>query len=108
REQFVQKHAQAVDITARIDINARHHTLLRTHVRGRANELLECSEQCLIGQPSLCRFGDSEINYLWHSRTVVDRHENVGWFKVAMDDSFLVRVLDRPANQHKQVEPRSN
>ena len=40
-EQFVEQHSQAVNVAAGIDVQAAHLRLLRTHVGGRADELLE-------------------------------------------------------------------
>ena len=40
-QQLVEQHPQAVDVAARIDVQTAHLRLLRTHVGGRADELLE-------------------------------------------------------------------
>ena len=98
REQFVKQHAQRVNIAARVDVQPAHFRLLRAHVRRRADELLECREQRLVGQSPLRGLGDSEINHLRHRHAVVQRYQDVRWLDVAMDDSLLMRVLDRVAN----------
>src|SRR5438067_13940797 len=75
-EQFVKKHAEAVNVRARINIEARHHGLLRTHVGRSADELFERSKNGFIREPLFSRFGNSEINDLRHGFAVVQGHEN--------------------------------
>ena len=53
-QQFVEQHAQAVDVAARVDVQPAHLRLLRTHVGRRADELLERREERLVGQPLPC------------------------------------------------------
>ena len=53
RQQFVEQHAERVDVAARVDVQAAHLRLLRTHVGRRADELLELREERLVGQPLL-------------------------------------------------------
>ena len=78
--------------------------LFGTHIGWRANKLLESGEERLIGQPSLGRFGDPEIDHLWHRHSVVQRDEDVGRLDVAVDDALLVRVLDGVADLAEQFE----
>ena len=77
-EQFVKQHAQRVNIGPRINIEAGHERLLRTHVGGRANKLLEGGEDGFVGQRfSGGGFGDSEINHLGDSDPIVKRNQNI-------------------------------
>ena len=80
--------------------------LFWTHVGRRANELLEGREHGLVGQALIGGgFGDAEINDLGHGHAVVIGHKYVGGFDIAMNDAFLVRVLNGPANLHEQIKP---
>ena len=56
-------------------------------------------------EPLAGRLGDAEVDDLGHRRTVLERHQHVGGFQVAVDDPLLVRVLHRPADQHEQLQP---
>ena len=49
--------------------------------------------------------GDAEIDDLGHRHAVVQRDQDVRRLDVAMDDPFLMRVLDRLADLDEQLEP---
>ena len=53
------------------------------------------------------RLGNPEIDHLGHSRRrrIVQAHQDVGGLDVAVDDSLLMRVLDRLADLEKQFQP---
>ena len=105
-EQFVEQHAERVDVGAGVDVQSAHLRLLRTHVGGRAHELIKGGEQGFVREPLIVRgLGQAEINHLGHRHVVVLRDENVRRFEVAMDDAFLVRVLDGLADLREQFEP---
>ncbi len=87
REQFVEQHAQAVDVAARVNVQAGHHRLLGTHVGRCADELLEGGEERLVGQPSLRGLGDAEVNHLGDGHAVVDGDEDVRGLDVAVNDA---------------------
>ena len=73
REQFVEEHAERVDVAARINVQATHLGLLGAHVGRRADELLERSVNGFVGQPLIgCCFGDPKIDYLGHRCPVMD------------------------------------
>ena len=67
--------------------------------------MLERSKERLIGQSSLGRFGDAEVNDFGHRHAVVQGDEDVRGFDVAMDDALLVSVLDGVADLDEQFEP---
>ena len=48
--QFIEQHAQAVEVAPSVNIQGAHLGLFRTHVGGRADELFEGGEKCVIGQ----------------------------------------------------------
>ena len=105
RQQFVKQHAQAVDVAARVNVQSAHLRLLRTHVGRRADELMQLRIDRRVRQPAFRRLGDAEINHLGHRHAVMQRDEDVRRLDVAMDDPFLVRVLDGLADLDEQVEP---
>ncbi len=106
REQFVEQHAEAVNVAARVHVHTAHLRLLGTDVSGRAEERVKLGEERLVGEPLARGLGNAEVNHLGHGRTVVDRDENVRGLEVAMDDALLVRVLNGLAHLHKQPQPR--
>jgi hypothetical protein len=101
REQFVEQHAQRIDVAARIDIERVKLRLLRTHVGRRSDELRERREHRRVRQPPLRRLRDPEIDHLRHRHIVVLRHQNIRRFDVAVDHALLVRVLNRVAHLDK-------
>ena len=104
-QQFVEQHAQAVDVAARVDVQPAHLRLLRTHVSRRADELVQLRVNRRVRQPAFRRLGDAEIDHLRHRHAVVQRHEDVRRLDVAVDDPLLVRVLDGLADLDEQIEP---
>ena len=58
-------------------------------------------EQRLFGQSLIGRLGDAEVDDLGNGLAVVQRHQHVGRFEIAMNDSLLMRVLHRLANVTK-------
>ena len=105
RQQFVEQHPQAVDVAARVDVQTGHDRLFGAHVSGGADERFKLREEGLVRQPPFGGLRNSKINHLRHGHAVVDGHEDVRRLDVAVDDPFLVRVLDGLANLDEQVEP---
>ena len=95
-QQFVEQHAQTVDVAARIDVQPAHFRLLRAHVSRRADELFEGGEDRFVGQrlPAVALAMPKSITFGTGSPSCM-RHQDVRGLDVAMDDAFLVRVLDR-------------
>ena len=106
REQFVEQHAEAVDVATRVDVEAAHLHLFRTGIDRRADKGVELREERFVGQPALQSLGDAEIDDLGHRHAVVQRDEDVRRLEVAMDHALLVRVLHRLTHGHEQVQPR--
>jgi hypothetical protein len=104
-QEFVEHHAQAVDVTARVNVQPAHLRLLRTHGGRRANELMQLCINRRVGQATFGCFRDAEINHLWHRHPIVQRDEDVRRLDVAVDDALLVRVLNRVANFDEQIKP---
>src|SRR5207244_908314 len=96
----------AVDIGARVDIDTGDFGLLGAHVGRCPDELLEGGEDGFVGQALVAGgFGDPEINHFGHGDAVVDGDQDVGRLDVAVDDAFLVRVLDGVTNLAEQRQP---
>ena len=103
--QFIEQHAQAVDVRARVDVHAVGAGLLRTHVRRRADHLPVLGEERLLGQPLVERLGDAEVDHHRRWFAVHQRHEDIRGFDIAMDDTFVVRVLDGLAHHLEELQP---
>jgi len=105
RQQFIQQHAERVDVAARINIQSAQARLFRTHIGGGANELIKRRKKRFVRQRRSCRrLGNPKVNDLGNHFSVLFRDENVRRLEVAMDDSFLVRVLDGLTNLNKEIE----
>ena len=105
-EQLVEQHAERIDVAASIDVHGAHARLFRTHVGGRAEKQLGVSEDGLVREPQIRRgLGDAEVDHLRHRHTVVLADENVRGLEVAVDDAFLVRMLDRVTDLDEKLQP---
>ena len=93
REQFVEHHAERIDVASGIYIGRNGIHLLRTHVSGRAHQPPGTRHQRpalrLLGD----RFGQSEVDNARHRLAIHFNHQNVRGFQVAMNNCFLMRVL---------------
>ncbi len=109
-QKLIEQHAEAVDIRSRIHVGQLAHLrLLGAHVQRRANELLEFGEERAIGEALLARrFCDAEVNDLGDGFVAVtERYQHVGGLEVAMDDPFLMCVLDGLADVDEYFQPLS-
>jgi hypothetical protein len=73
--------------------------LLRAHVERRADQLAVAGRQRLRRQAAGDGLGDPEVDDLGHRHAILQRHQDVGRLDVAVDDPFLMRVLDRLADR---------
>src|SRR5262249_48822467 len=101
RKQLVQHSAERVDIGARIDILCFEIGLLGAHILGRSHEHAKVGELRRIRQWLTHRLGDTEIDYLGHRIAVPLDDENVRWLDVAVNDTLLMRMLNRLANRNE-------
>ena len=58
----------------------------------------------LVGEASFRGLGNAKVNDLGHRHAIVEGDENVRGFDVAMDDAFLMGVLNGLANLDEQFE----
>src|SRR5215469_11854089 len=101
-EQFIENTAEGKNIRARIGFSASG--LLGRHVGGCADDqtLLGEREACSLlaqnARPVLLR--QAEVEQLNHAI----RHQNVGWFQVAMNDALRMRGLKRGSDLYGQTQ----
>jgi hypothetical protein len=105
RQQFVEQHPQREDVAAGIGAQGAHLRLLGRHVLKRADHGAVLREQGPLGQLLLGRLGHAEVDHLRHRLAVVEGDHDVGRLDVAVNDPFLVGVLDRLADRHEQLQP---
>ena len=55
------------------------------------------------GKLTIDSLGDPEIDHLDEGANVAVCHQDIGRFEIAMNDAFLVRVLDSIADGQKQT-----
>ena len=78
--------------------------LLGAHVRRRADDLLEPGVQGHFGECHARRLRDAEVDHLGHRLVVVQGNQHVRGLDVAVDDAFLMGVLDCVADGHEEFE----
>ena len=95
-EQFVQQHAQRVDVAARVDVMVVQLGLLRRHVLQRADDRAEAGDQRVVRQLLAGRLGHAKVDDLRHRLAVVEGDQHVGRLHVAVDDALLMRRAGPP------------
>ena len=103
-QQFVQQHAQRVDIAACVDVQPAHLGLFGAHVQRSADHLGKAGKHRPLGELLTGRLGHSEVDDLWHRSAIVQGDQHVGWFQIAVNNSFGVCMLDRLADEDKQFQ----
>ena len=68
--------------------------LLGRHVFQRADHGAEQRGERFIREPAGRRFGHAKVNHLRNRLAVDDRHQDIGWLEVAVNNALLVRMLD--------------
>ena len=104
-EQFVEQDAERIHVAARVDVEVAETGLLRAHVGGGSDKLLEPGVKRVLGEPALGGLRDPEIDHLHGRLVAVQRHQHVGRFDVPVDEPFLVGVVDGRADVHEEPEP---
>jgi hypothetical protein len=79
--------------------------LLGAHVFQRSDQGAHTREDRIGRQLLGERLGDAEIDNLGRGAAIDLRDQNVRGFQVAVDDGFLMRVLDSVADVHEQLQP---
>ena len=102
-QEFVQEHAQRVNVRPRVDVERSHLGLLGAHVLERAHGHSQLGEHRLFRQPVVDRLGDAEVDHLRHRLAVGERHQHIRRFDVAVDESFLMGMLNGLANRRRTV-----
>lgn len=97
-EDLVEKCAERIDVASRVGGAAVDVHLFRARVGRCADERVLDGDQRSIGEGSADRFGDAEIDQLRQRRAALPCDQDVGRFQVAVNDPFLMRVLQRAAD----------
>ena len=103
-QQLVKQHAQRVNVGPRVDIEAAHLRLLGAHVQRRTDHLGQLSVDRAVRQLLVDRLGDAEVDHLHHRLAVERRHQHIRRFHVAVNDSFLMGMLDRATDIDEELE----
>jgi hypothetical protein len=103
-EQFVENDAKGVDISAGIDVSNRGIDLLWAHVTGSSEQDASLGEESSVGFGRNGGLGDAEVDDARTWLTIDFNDENVGGLKVAVNDGFLVGVLDGFADLNEETE----
>ncbi len=117
REELIKHHAQGVDVGPGIQVVRRAGDLLRAHVRDGPDELPRVGVHRGALQAGPGEAGDPEVEDLrlcapvercgaGRGRGLAFDDQDVPRLEVAVNDPPLVRVLDRIADPHEQVQPR--
>ncbi|HEY7117587.1 MAG TPA: hypothetical protein VH475_13445 [Tepidisphaeraceae bacterium] len=103
-EQFVQDHAQRVDVGAGVHVQAAGLGLLGAHVLRGSHHRPDPREKRLLRQDEVGGLGDAEVDHLGDRPAVDQRDQDVRGLDVAVDDALLVGVLDGLADGDEQLE----
>ena len=104
-EQLVQHDPERIHIASSVDVYRAWFGLLRTHVLRRPHEPAEFRDQRLLREGLSDCFSDSEVDDPWHGMVINLGHEHVRGLQVAMNDSFLMCMLDTLAQMDEEFEP---
>lgn len=103
-EKFVEEDAEAVDVCAGVEVGGAEVGLFRAHVGRCAEEGAEFGVEGFVGERVIEGLGDAEVDDLGAWGALVKGDEDVGGFDVAVDDAFLVGVLDGVADLEEESE----
>ena len=103
-EEFVEKHAQGVNVGSCVDVESAHFRLFRTHIGRGAYHLGVVGEQGLFGKFLVGRLGDAEVDDLGDGIAVVQGDHDVGGFDITVNDAFLMGVLDGLTNGDEEFQ----
>ena len=104
-QQFIQNHAQRVNVRACIDILFFLVGLFGAHVFWGSNELPLLSEHGFFRQRHTDGLGHPKIDYLGDRLAVLRGDNNIGGLDVPMDDPFLMGMLHSFTDLDKKFQP---
>ena len=61
--------------------------------------MAETSHQGLVGQPLLEGLGDTEVDHLGDRLSIAESYKDIGRFQIAVDNSFLMGMLNGGTQQ---------
>src|SRR5262249_43680551 len=105
REQFIEQDAKRIDVAAGVDVELVESGLLRAHVLDCADHLTELGKHGPLGELLSRGFGDAEVDDFGDWLAVVLGHEDIRRLDVAMDDAFLMGVLDGMTDSTNELQP---
>ena len=98
-QEFIQDHAQGVDVGPHVDVERVERRLLGGHVERGSGDRAERREQALLAQLHPAGgLGQAEVDHRGDRDAVVVLDQDVCRLQVAVDDPLLVRVLHGRAN----------
>jgi hypothetical protein len=103
-EQFVEKDAKGVHIGAGIDVSNAGIDLFWAHITGSSEQDTSLSEDSGVGFGRNGGLGDAEVDDARTWLAIDLNDENVGGLEVAVNDGFLVRVLDGFTDLNKEAK----
>jgi len=104
-QQFVQDHAQRIDISSRVNALGGRFGLLGTHVLRRPDKLALLGIQGPLRQGLGQGLGNAKVDDLGDRPVLRERHQDVRGLEVPMDDPLVMRVLHRVADLQEQIQP---
>ena len=103
RQQFVQNHAQRVDVGPGVDVDIREARLLRRHVFQRPDDRAEAGRHRLFGQFAGGRLGHTKVDHLRYRATVHHRHQDVGRLEITMHDPLCGARVAPPGRSGRRA-----
>ena len=103
-EKLVEDYSQRIDVTAGVNVADFGVGLFGAHIRGSAHEIPFARDHGGEGIAFGDGFGNSEIDNAWSGLAVNVGNENILWFQVAMDESFLMGVLNTCADLGEEFD----
>ena len=79
-----------------------------THIKRRSDHRKESRVNRFVRQLLIERFGHTKVNHFRDRSVVVQRHHNVGWFDVSVNDTFLMSVMDGGTHIDHQIQTFAN
>jgi hypothetical protein len=108
RQQFVEQHAERIDIGANVNLAASEVRLLGTHVTRRAEAAAPKRHRFArsrVAKAAIAQgLGDAKVDDLRHRRAIDGCDQHVARLQVAVNDSPLVRVVHAAADLDEQPQ----
>ena len=107
-QEFVEQHAQGVDIRTCVNVLGGKVHLFRAHVLGCAQQLPLQGKYGLFGEGTGSGLGNAKVNELGHGPVPVHGYQDIGGLDVPMDDTLLVGIVQALADLSEELEALFN